>query len=1108
MVQLGKSVRFPVSVKTTESFPIVGVGASAGGLEALSEFFAAMPESPGAAFVVVQHLSPNFRSLMDELLSRITDLPIQIVSDGMQIEKDHIYLIPPKMNMTIFHRRLLLQEHLRSKQLNLPIDIFFRSLAKDVEKDAVGIILSGTGSDGTLGIRAIKSNGGIAMVQDVRSSKFDGMPKSSIATGIVDVILPPAELAQRLVEYFQHPLSHSSLNVVEVIEHDGTHLSKIIEILRNRYDVDFSLYKESTIIRRIEKRIHLTRNTSVEEYLKYLFEHVEEVSALYDDLLIGVTRFFRDEKAFEALKNEIIPKICAEKRNDEVIRLWIPGCSTGEEVYSIAILFHDHLREHKLHRVLKIFATDIDSRSLEYASTGTYPENIVSDVPEEYLEQFFTRKENRFQIIERIRSSIVFARHNLLKDPPFSKLDLISCRNLLIYLNTDIQQKVITTFYASLQPKGVLLLGSSEAVGALSEYFTIIRHKEKIFSKKPGKASVYHEMIVPSPSHAPLHDALQGSRYSSSESKHVPKIADLIDDLLQGFLPPSVIIDEQMTIIHTIHDMSRYIQLAPGAVSLDLLKNVDRELSIILSSIIRNVKDNDDGIPVELKAISIGAYPEVLLNIRAFRIRGTYILMSFEQEPVHTRTETPDTHAISTEQFDTTSRYREHIDELEKELQYKNETIQATVEELETSNEELQSSNEELIASNEELQSTNEELQSVNEELYTVNSEFQDKIEELTELNSDMNNLLKNTEIGTMFLDRNLLIRKVNEKASKLTRVLQLDVGRSVRHLNYDHFDPGFVGRIEQVVTDLQRQEYEFTGDDGISTLARIQPYRTAEGAVEGILIVFIDITSLKQSQLRNRQLVSRLDRAMKIGGIGWWEFDVITGEVRTSASKPALLGYAPDELGSTVSDWTELIHPEDTEQAHAAMRELIDGTSPIYEAEYRLRCKDGGYRWFRDSGTVISLTGKGETQTVAGVVMDISEEKQNSLQRQKSSVLLYDILSLNPAACVVLDGEGTITYANDPAQKMLRVTGKQIAQRSFDDSRWQITDTEGKMIPPEQLPFSVVMKTGTPVDKMVHRITYADGEHLDIQISGRALFSDAGRPDGAVFMLNGQKRT
>lgn len=1088
---------------TNETFPVVGVGASAGGLEALSEFFAAMPDSPGAAFVVVQHLSPNFKSLMDELLSRVTDLPIQIVHDGVEVEKDHIYLIPPKMNMTIFHRKLLLQENRRSNHLNLPIDIFFRSLAKDLEKDAVGIILSGTGSDGTLGIRAIKSSGGIAMVQDSHSSKFDGMPNSSIATGIVDVILPPAELARRMVEYLQYPFSRSPLEVSKVIQDEGTHLSKIIETLRNTYDVDFSLYKESTIIRRIEKRIHLTRNASVEEYITFLKENEQELSSLYNDLLIGVTRFYRDEKVFETLRDEIIPMICKQKEMGENIRIWIPGCSTGEEVYSIAILFHDHMLKNGLHYGLKIFATDIDNNSLDYASTGRYPENIVSDVPEEYMNRFFMQVDRDFQIIEQVRSSIVFARHNLLKDPPFSKLDLISCRNLLIYLNSEIQQKVVATFYATLQVKGFLLLGSSEATGSLSEYFETIRHKEKIFRKRPGKALIYNEMIVPTPSSPSLHDSIRGRNRFNQITQQPPKISELIDELLQGFLPPSVIIDDDLTIIHTIHDMSTYIQLAPGAVSLNLLKNVDRELAVILSGIIRRLKVSTDGAPIEFNSISLEAFSDVLLTIRAFRIRSTYTLISITGHTAEPESTEPYEQTVTTEQIDAAAQYRQRIDELEKELQYKNETIQATVEELETSNEELQSSNEELIASNEELQSTNEELQSVNEELFTVNGEFQIKIEELTELNSDMNNLLKNTEVGTIFLDRNLLIRKVNKKASKLTQILQRDVGRPVRHLNYDHFDPGFVGKIDEVINDLQRREFDFTDDEGVCTLVRIQPYRTAEGAVDGIIILFIDITSLRLSQQRSRQLLGRLDMAMKIGGIGWWEFDVDTGSVRTSSSKPKLLGYSEGEIGADVKDWTKLIHPDDTQQANDAMRDLIQGSSPLYEVEYRLRCKDGHYRWFRDSGTVISLTGRGTPKTVAGVVMDISEERKHVADRKKDSILLYDILSLNPIACVVLDPTGMISYANASAQSLLRITEKEIKERTFDDDRWQISDSHGKQIPPEELPFSVVMRTGKPVTNMDHRITFPDGESLRLQISGRALFSDSGESAGAVFMLS-----
>ncbi len=835
------------------NFPVVGIGASAGGLEALQEFFRAMPLKPGAAFVIVQHLSPDYKSLMDELLARYTRMVIHRVENEMKLEENHIYLIPPKMNMTISQGKLFLSEQQAMRTLNLPIDIFFRSLAVDQDKNAIGIILSGTGSDGTLGIRAIKEYGGITMVQDDRSAKFDGMPRSSISTGLVDYILPPAKLAEELLSYIKHPFIRQKGPIIEQENFNQSHLQKIIGTLKEAKGVDFFLYKENTILRRLEKRISINRFDNIEDYIIFLKNNNREINVLFNELLIGVTRFFRDEDAFIKLNKEVIEHLIKNSGSKQELRLWIPGCSTGEEAYSLAILLREAMQLNNCFPDVKIFATDLDTASLEYAGAGIYPESIASDVSPERIVQFFTKKDGGYQVKENIRSMVVFARHNLLKDPPFSKIDLISCRNLLIYLNNKAQQYVISAFYYALVDSGYLFLGSSESLGNMSDGFTTIDSKNKIYRQLKG-----YKPRQPQNFGLASDKQIEGDRkiltpYNRAVQTKSRLIEGLFDDIIADYMPPAVIVDESHEVVHTIRQVSKFISIPVGQASLNLMKMLPKELSIIVSSLIRRA--DKKGAQVMVEDISFGDDSHSTLTLSCKKILnnksgGVFYAITFAEQPLKGELKA----AVKKDTKDTNIQYRELISELEKELQQKSENLQAANEELETSNEELQSSNEELIASNEELQSTNEELQSVNEELYTVNSEHLRKIEELTELYADMDNLLKNTQIGTIFLDKELVIRKVNDVASRLTNVMSSDIGRPINHLSFRNLYPEFIQDVYNVSDNLVSKNTDIKDLAGNWYLMRILPYRTAENAINGIIITFLNITSLKESLQREKE--------------------------------------------------------------------------------------------------------------------------------------------------------------------------------------------------------------------------------------------------------------
>jgi len=1049
-------------------FPVVCIGASAGGLEALQEFFQNMPPSPGAAFVIIQHLSPDYKSLMDELLARYTPLIIHRVTDGMPVQKDHLYLIPPRKNMTIFHGKLLLSDQNPGRSLNLPIDIFMRSLAKDQEKNAIGIILSGTGSDGTLGIRAIKEYGGMTMVQDDRSAKFDGMPRSSISTGKVDIIRSATQLPLELFNYINHPLISKSEKIEQQISEDANQLAKMISILRDEMGVDFSCYKDSTVIRRLEKRISINRFAKVEDYVNFLSGNQREVHVLFNDLLIGVTRFFRDEDAFEKIKNEVLPAILKPTVTGVPLRVWSSGCSTGEEPYSLAIMIKEYMAEHFINREVKIFATDIDSDALDFAGSGIYPESIVSDVSPERLGRYFMRKDGGYQVTDAIRSMVIFAKHNILRDPPFSKIDLISCRNMLIYLNTDVQQRILSMFYMSLKESSYMFLGSSESIGTLSDGFITVDSKNKIYRQKPGFRPSMLESFSVSPVQRARKELKSVGSYMNRSKAKITHIDNIFDELLGEYVPPSVIVDDSYEIIHTIHNVGNFISLPIGQISLNLLKMLPKELAVMVSSLLRKAAQNDQIVIFE--NILLPSFPEKTIEISGRRLTDNktgerYFIISFlEKNALKQKPKSKSRIG----KIDVSDQYQDRIAELERELQFKSESLQATVEELETSNEELQSSNEELIASNEELQSTNEELQSVNEELYTVNAEHQNKIEELTELNADMDNLLKNTKIGTLFLDRSLTIRKINDVAARLTNILITDIGRPINHLSFDNLYGNFMSDLQWVLESLQPKETEIRDKNNDFYLVRIIPYRTAEYAVDGIIVTFIDINNLKNSESYISQLNTRLEMAMNLGGLSWWEWDYVKNILITGNLKATMLGYQPEEIGTGYEAWTALVHPDDREQKMTAMRDHLQGKTPIYEAEYRIRIKSGEYIWFKDKGGIAKLDTNGKPLSIAGIVMDITHEKEIHQALQYSELKYSRLFQTMIQGVVYQNSEGFILNANPAAQQILGLTLEQMKGRQSADAEWKAINTDGSEFPGNEHPAMIALKTGNEVHDVV----------------------------------------
>lgn len=845
-------------------FSVVGIGASAGGLEALEQFFRYMPADTGLAFVVVQHLSPDYKSLMVELLAKHTEMKIYRVEDGMQLQPNCIYLIPPKKNMTCFHGKLYLTDQNHNMGLNLPIDIFFRSLAEDFGEKSIGVILSGTGSDGTLGIRAIKGAGGMAMVQEENSAKFDGMPKSAIATGLVDYIVNTEKMGEQLLKYTKHPyVSKSEAQNNSILEDEDTY-SKILSTIRTQTGIDFTFYKPNTIVRRIERRISVNQIDNIDNYLQLLIQSPSEVDILYKEMLIGVTKFFRDQEAYDILKKKVIPAIFENKHFTDTIRIWVVGCSTGEEAYSLAILFQEQMEKLDQTYDIKIFATDIDKFSIEFASSGIYPESIATDVTEERLHKYFKKNNSSFRVTERIRQMVIFATHNITKDPPFSKIDMISCRNLLIYFQPIMQKKVLSAFRFSLNNNGHLYLGTSESVGELTSFFEPIDSKWKIYSCKEGTAPpVVSDFYIPVMNRKQS-ETTRGEKVMFKLQSEDHFLDEINSTLFEEFVPPAVVIDDHQELIHVFNDVNKFMKVPSGKMNLNILNMVYSDISIALGAALHKVQKEQEEITYkDLNYTKDEKIFTINLSVKPIHHKKSnknlYLVVFAET----LQKEHPERNI---EIFERDAKVEHRVADLEQELKYTKENLQATIEELETSNEELQATNEELIASNEELQSTNEELQSVNEELYTVNSEYQNKIEELTELNNDINNWFNITNIGTIFLDLNLRIRKFTPAINQFVNLLDIDLGRSIKHISYNFNYPDFFPDIEDVLRTLIPKEIEVSNGKNSWFLMKMLPYRTVENAVKGVVVTFIDITKLKEfeNKLENERdlLISVLDNS------------------------------------------------------------------------------------------------------------------------------------------------------------------------------------------------------------------------------------------------------
>jgi two-component system CheB/CheR fusion protein len=845
------------------------MGASAGGLAAFEEFFSGMPQEIdlNMAFVVVQHLAPDHHSVLSEIIQRFTRMEVFEVDDGIMVRPNCVYIIPPNRDMVLLNGSLQLMEPTAPRGQRMAIDRFFQSLAQDQKERAIGIVFAGTGSDGTSGVRAIKNEGGVVIAQAPESTEFNGMPASAIATGLVDYVLAPAAMPAQLINYATRAFGNAPKLKFKNTAISENELKKIFILLRSQTSHDFSHYKLSTINRRIERRMAVHQIDSLGEYSKYLQHYPEEVSALFRDLLIGVTNFFRDPKAFDVLEQKIVPKLVAKKTDDEPIRVWSAGCSSGEEAYSIAILIHENLTNSNKGNLVQVFATDIDSQAIATARAGLYPTTIVGSVSNERLMRFFTPEPdgNAYRIRKEIRDMLVFSEQNVIKDPPFSKLDMISCRNLMIYLDVELQKIILPLFHFALKPGGILFLGSSEGIGGCDDLFEVVDRDAKIYQRKDDYRNLQRTMLGrfldPMP-RLNFNQATGNNKAVTPAKLGLRKLTEQM--LLQQVTPPSALVNEQGDILYLHGRTGMFLELSPGVSGVNNVIKMAREglRPGLVAALHKAIETRQVTCSPCLQVKTNGHFTTMnltILPVTAGSVAASSPLYLITMEEVQAAASQQPTQNVARHILDTNGTNSEAIiATLKQELRIKDEYIQTAQEELESSTEELKSSNEEMQSVNEELQSTNEELetskeelQSVNEELATVNAELQIKVLDLSRANNDMNNLLAGTGIGTIFVDHQLRILRFTPAASTVINVILSDVGRPVGHLvsNLPAYH-NLVADIKSVLNTLIPKELEVQSIENKWYAMRIQPYRTLDNVIEGAVISFVDIS--ETVQIRN----------------------------------------------------------------------------------------------------------------------------------------------------------------------------------------------------------------------------------------------------------------
>ena len=942
--------------------PVIGIGASAGGLEALRALFGGASEKTGMAFVVVQHLDPTHESLMAQLIERYTTMVVAQASGGEVVEPDHIYVIPPAHGLALIDGVLELTEFKDPRGMRRPIDDFFESLAQDRETLSACVILSGTGADGSRGLRAIKEHGGLCIAQEPESASYDGMPSSAIGTGLVDIVAPPREIIEALRNFFDR--SGAADSVVDEASEVTDHIDDLCDVLREVVGHDFSRYKRSTLTRRIARRMQLLGIEEAPDYLTRLKGDEGECNALFRDLLINVTRFFRDPKLFDAMTTLVIDPLVQQARDDEELRVWVPGCSSGEEAYSIAMLFAEAARRHNRRPYVQIFATDIDDGMLDIARGGAYPLSALSDIPVEYQERYTIGGSDKFHIGAQIRDMVRFSMHNVVRDPPFSKIDMISCRNLLIYFDETLQRSVIPLFHFALASKGHLFLGSSETIGRYEDLFEVIDQNARIFRRREVKGKYTLQIgnegpINPRPRRRP--------QFSQDPQRADGSEVTALKTIARRYAPVCLLVDTEGMLLESWGAAGRYLDFPDRLERKVVVSSLARPgLRELVGPMIRQVMDEARGRRVGAKNVEVRTeFGKVQTRIICEKIDDSSFLFVIEEtgalEPAG------DDDLV---EFDT-----EHGQQkfLEEELQATRHRLRSTVEELETTNEELKSSNEEMMSMNEELQSTNEELT-------TVNDELKNKVDQLTVANSDLKNFFDSTQLPVLVVDGDLELRSFTEAAEALFPIDKKQVGTQLGLLPSTLRSEEYVDLARKAARGGEPHEVRIHSDKlEAEFIIRAFPYRRLDGELDGATLVFTDVTEALSLERDLREERERLRLALQVARIGVWEYEPSTDKTILDETERQLLGIENRDGGSEMQPILDSLPEADRDRVNQSLRQAMDGTRP-FDERFRIPLGDGQYRWLHGLGRRVD---NGRSNKFIGVTIDITSERTVIEQRE-----------------------------------------------------------------------------------------------------------------------------
>jgi two-component system, chemotaxis family, CheB/CheR fusion protein len=1048
--------------------PIVAIGASAGGLDALKQFFRTMPADTGAAFVVIQHLDPNHESLTAEILTRFTEMPTRQVADGMHVEPNHIYVIPPNTYLSLKGHEFHLGKPILQHGVRMPIDAFLSSLSEQLNEKSIAIIVSGTGSDGNLGLRAIKAAGGLAIAQAPETAQYDGMPRSAIATGMVDIVCPVEEMHGHLLAYLNHAYvaqSNGRQKTVPTADGDSRGLDKVLAELGRRLGHDFREYKLGTMARRVSRRMSLHGIHNVDDYLAYLRENQPEARLLFKDLLIGVTSFFRDPDAFGSLDRKVIAPMIESKPADEAVRIWVAGCSTGEEAYSLAMLVIEHCEKNHQHRPIRIFASDIDESSLAVARAGVYPDSVTADISAQRLQRFFSKEDHTYKVGKELRETVTFAVQNLLDDPPFSNIDLISCRNLLIYLNADAQRKILGIFHFALRKNGYLFLGHSETASQREGLFEPLVKKWRIFRRSDAVSAPVLRLSTS----AKNVRAIAAAHPQRAESQRLEEIAR--QQLLLEFAPAAVMINRHRHILLFSGPTSRYLEQPSGAPTLDLLGLVRRELRPKLRVAIRQLIDGSDRIVIEnVRLVRDGVNTNVRILLKTIIPAPSsepLYLITFEEKPGPGAT-------AAVEEADSPTDAAK-IQLMEDELKGTREDLQSNIEELESTNEELQAANEEVMSINEELQSTNEELetsheelQSMNEELATVNSQLKDKIDELARTNDDLANLLSSTDIATLFIDTRMRIGRYTPAARKLANLIPSDIGRPLADIRMNVPEDDLLTSVREVLDKLAPMESQVDTAAGECYLRRITPYRTSDRRVAGVVITFIDITERKRSVMQAERLATVVRDSNDAVAVLKADGEILAW------NKGAEQMYGWTEQEALRMNIRQVVPEASRDEAKTMLNRVFRGEAVEF-IETRRLCKNGNELdvWL----TATPLTdASGKITAVATTERNITERKRVMDQLRSSEANFRALIESAPDAMIIVGATGTIEMANAQATQLFGYSRDELLGMTIENlvpeesrdrhkrARLEYVDVPEIRQMGTGLPLSALLKNGTQV--------------------------------------------